>query len=625
MNQLTKKLSAVLQTSLPKKATSVSYAIMKDGVLLAADALGHQGDKDKTPATINCTYNVASVSKIYCTVAVMQLVEQGKVDLDTPIVQYLPRFSMPMDQRHKQITLRHCLSHTSGLPGTQWRGFSVSDVKNCNYYDDVYDYLSKSTLKADPGEYAVYCNDGFTMAEMVVAEVSGIPFDIYCKEYITDPIGAESTRLSALHHENHPLVREYKKPAELLLIQGGAGFTTSMVDLCKFGQLFLTSNAIISEESKKEMAKPQGHTFLPSDDRTELYGLGWDNVAFMEPDFDLGEGVLLKGGNSFQFTTQFIVLPKYNAVLAMSETHDCDLDVNGTLLRLFALALLETEGKNIYTHSQPVPAEIVEKYSGIYLMPSHVVKLDIDGACADASFLHVRGGKDRFYKDLRWNGTRFEGEKGQTFFFEEKGGDTFLMTTLKGRTSASCMKAKEFENTPKAWEDRLGKDYIVINTTANDYIIYEIMTGFRVIKTPECKGLYTLSFSGRSDSGVYGLFEGTVSAVDDNIGRGFLRTPTNGSRDLIDPIFSVENGIEYCEVASYRYQEVSTLPAYAGQGFNDGYRNNGVYTIKEELKELPAIPEGRRIMVMDKDMITVYDSLFSEEYKPVKEGYISLI
>ncbi len=94
---------------------------------------------------------------------------------------------------------------------------------------------------------------------------------------------------------------------------------------------------------------------------------------------------------------------------------------------------------------------------------------------------------------------------------------------------------------------------------------------------------------------------------------------------MIDPIFSVENGIEYCEVASYRYQEVSTLPAYAGQGFNDGYRNNGVYTIKEELKELPAIPEGRRIMVMDKDMITVYDSLFSEEYKPVKEGYISLI
>ena len=51
------------------------------------------------------------------------------------------------------------------------------------------------------------------------------------------------------------------------------------------------------------MAKPQGRTFLKTDERSPLYGLGWDNVQYRDEDYDLGEGVLLKGGNSFQFDT----------------------------------------------------------------------------------------------------------------------------------------------------------------------------------------------------------------------------------------------------------------------------------------------------------------------------------
>ena len=79
MNQaLKEKLSAILGMNLKKDYTSVSYAIMRHGEILAADSLGTQGGEEKKPADTNCTYNVASVSKIYCTVAVMQLVEQGK-------------------------------------------------------------------------------------------------------------------------------------------------------------------------------------------------------------------------------------------------------------------------------------------------------------------------------------------------------------------------------------------------------------------------------------------------------------------------------------------------------------------------------------------------------------------
>ena len=197
MNELTKKLSHVLELGLAKNYTSVSYAFMVGGKLIAADALGTNGNKDNTPSTINDTYNICSVSKVYCSLAAMKCVELGLLDLDKPICEYLPRFKM-LDERYKKITTRQCLSHTSGLPGTQWKGFSVTDVTADNYYDVVYEYMSKSYLKAEPGEYAVYCNDGFTMAEMVIAEVTGMRFAKFCEKFITAPIGAKTTQTSEL-------------------------------------------------------------------------------------------------------------------------------------------------------------------------------------------------------------------------------------------------------------------------------------------------------------------------------------------------------------------------------------------------------------------------------------------
>ena len=110
---MTKRLSEILSLNLDRKHTSVSYAIMIDGKIVAADALGHDGTKEKNPVTLNHTYNVCSISKIFCTVAVMKLVEQGKVELDRPICEYLPQFTM-LDPRYRQITVRHCLNHSSG-------------------------------------------------------------------------------------------------------------------------------------------------------------------------------------------------------------------------------------------------------------------------------------------------------------------------------------------------------------------------------------------------------------------------------------------------------------------------------------------------------------------------------
>ena len=131
-----KRTSDFLSMTLAKDYTSVSYALQVNGELVAADALGWQDQPENVKADTRCTYNVASVSKIYCTAAVMVLVQRGLVDLDTPVVQYVPDFKM-LDDDYKKITVRHLLNHASGLPGTQWKGFSVTAQTERDYYKEV--------------------------------------------------------------------------------------------------------------------------------------------------------------------------------------------------------------------------------------------------------------------------------------------------------------------------------------------------------------------------------------------------------------------------------------------------------------------------------------------------------
>jgi hypothetical protein len=460
---------------------------------------------------------------------------------------------------------------------------------------------------------------------MAVVEVTCQPFSEYCMEHITEPIGAHSTRLSDHRNPAYSLVHKKHFPVEQLLIQGAAGFCTTMPDLCRFGNIFLQENAILSERSKSEMHRLHGRTFLMKDTRTAFYGLGWDHVSYRTPELDLGENVLLKGGNSFQFDSQFLVIPQYQAVLAISETHDCGLEILNLILRLFATAMLE-KGVNIYRRFLPIPQDLRRDYSGIYLTPNAVWDIRMDGAEADIVRTSVDGAKERVFKDLRWNGSEFEGAEQQNFFFEEHGQNRYILTTWKEFSFGLAMKASNYSFSPLEWQKRAGKKYIVCNAQPWDLAIHDIMPGFRVELLSGFTGVFVLAFASRSDSGVYSFFEGCVHATGKDTGSGFINTPTNGSRDLLDPIFSRnENDVEYCAVASYQYRGAATLENYYDQAFPADGAQNGVYIIKRKLKKLPPRPNGRRIMILNEDLVPVYDSLFDEKYQPVSKGYLLLI
>lgn len=467
----------------------------------------------------------------------------------------------------------------------------MSTTSKFDYYSEVLNYLSNSTLKADPGTYSTYCNDGFTLAEMVVSKVRNMPYEDVLKKYITEKIGANSTNTTYTIHSDYPLVSEGKKPKEYFPIQGAGGITTSMIDLCKFGQLFLEPNSIISEKSKALMAKSWGTTFLESDLGAIDFGLGWDLVRHHDPDYDFGDGVLAKGGNSMFFSSRLIIVPKYNAVLALSETHDCGLEVPTTLMRLF----------NTYLEPNTYP-----DHSSIY---AHAFGLQKITTIKSSMVVQDKTEKGWIMSDLlNYSNGKWTNEKGNQIFFE---GD-YLLKTTRNRTVAFAQKAKKQELN-SVWKSRLNKKYIVYDTTFYDIVTNQMLCSVEFNRTED-----TLSLIVHGNKSEPVVSEFPIEVIDDTHAQSYLNTPCNGSRDRIEPYF--EDGKLYC--ASYTYICEDDIEPYNSQLFE---KENQVYKINNTLEVLPTICENHRILVLDANGDLYYDSMDVEEYKPIASGFIILV
>ena len=291
--------------------------------------------------------------------------------------------------------------------------------------------------------------------------------------------------------------------------------------------------------------------------------------------------------------------------------------------------MLEKRGISIYAKHQPVPQSLIDTYDGTYLVPSAVQHTHFYGNSLTITADTTDGkGHRPVAADLKYEDGAFLAENGERYFFREIDGNKYLMHEMRGRTIPAAMKAKDFTPLPEAWMGRMGKRYLVVDQTEQDMVSHELMTGFTVGALPGFTGVAVLAFSSLEDADIYGHFESCVIPVDDQSGRGFLLTPSNGSRDLTDPYFYVRDGVEYCYAASYLYRDADTLPVYRGETFAElpeDRQLNAVYQLTEPLKKLPEVPAGHRLMVLNKEMDPVWDSQVEKEYKEVKEGFISFI
>lgn len=474
----------ILKSAAAAAAAMIVTAVSASAVIIKADET-----IPAAPAEEITMSSIGSVSKMFGTAAAMQLVDEGKLELDAPVTDYLPDFRMD-DSRYKDITIRMLLSHTSGLMGTTGEDFMLFDDIDPAPHDELLSKISKQKLKADPGEFAAYCNDGFTLLELVIEEVSGESFAEYVEKHICDPLGLTYTGTALGRAFRSPYQADVfssyiKLPADYCMASASGGVISTAEELSRFGKSFFTGNTeLISESSKNEMKKKNIDKEYEGG-----FGLGWDTVE--DKDYEAaGVQVVAKGGDlNFQHAS-LVVAPDEDisvSVLTSGGNSGCN--------ELFAKALLDIalEEKGIkveHTAVQPkeLLTEVPEKYlalEDIYADSSSIYRITfpdrkymrVENLCSDITsvneFMYTT--EDSFVlMDGKVESGRAVQAKDQTVLkvTSYNGKDCFVYEQYmdQGILGAMSMDGylymrvgenKVSDEVQKAWEARNGRKYYI--------------------------------------------------------------------------------------------------------------------------------------------------------------------
>lgn len=213
--------------------------VVKDGQVLVAKGYGFADVAKRTPVTPDATlFRPGSVSKLFTWTAVMQLVEQGKLDLDRDVNDYLD-FKVP-PKFGKPITLRNIMTHTPGFEEVIQELFvgRASDLRPIDHY--LREHLPERIFP--PGEVPAYSNYATAMAGYIVQRVSGQPFDDYIEQHIFRPLGMERTTfrqplskaLEPLMSQGYARGSEPAKPFEWVEATPAGSVSATATDMARF-------------------------------------------------------------------------------------------------------------------------------------------------------------------------------------------------------------------------------------------------------------------------------------------------------------------------------------------------------------------------------------------------------
>ncbi|MEX1158783.1 MAG: serine hydrolase [Thermomicrobiales bacterium] len=341
------------------------------------------GDEPMRPEML---VRVASISKVFTATLAMILAEDGAVTLDTPVIEYLPDLRLADAEVQRTITLRHLLSHGSGLHGDFFIDMGQGE-----------DALAKAiagfhTLRQvyRPDELWAYTNSGFHLAGRVLEVRGGKPFDVLMRERIFEPLGMERTCFFAHemlcwpHAVGHapvaPGSREHRVTGQYYprnRLPAG-GIASNARELLRFAAFHMgDGEGVLSAGSLATMREPQ----RKAGNWAHEWGIGWDLRRID------GVQVIAHGGSINGFKSQLTLVPERETALVMLTNSDYGSAANLRFERL----LLEQECGLVEDRPAPIalPAETLARYAGRYTHPDADVTLTVEG---DRLRIVARGG-----------------------------------------------------------------------------------------------------------------------------------------------------------------------------------------------------------------------------------------
>ena len=242
-------------------------------------------DNPDVPTSKDSVYRIASVSKTFTALVIMRLCEEGDLELDKPIINYIPDIQFSNPKANDTMTLRHLLTHTGGMPADDYMHAGSTDESTMN--DVILETLPTLKLSSLPGEGKYqYSTWGYNLIGCVASVVTGKSLSQLVSEYILDPLDMTATTFSYEVASNleQPLSQPHitssgKHKVDKLLINtafnAGAGLYSNTEDMCKFARFFLNGGVsdsgerVLAEEYLKMMTSMQ----IERSD-TSYYGFG---------------------------------------------------------------------------------------------------------------------------------------------------------------------------------------------------------------------------------------------------------------------------------------------------------------------------------------------------------------
>lgn len=344
----------------------VAVGVVSDQKLVWAKGFGFADVAARRPMTAQTKFRIASNSKLFTAIAIMQLREAGKIRLDDPVVQYLPWFkAAPAGDDDGPITIEQLLSHSAGLQrevGDHWSSYKFPTREELQRL-----YADRHAAFA-PAQRWKYSNLGFAIAGLVVEKVSGQSFASYIQANILDPLEMRDTSvdlnvpgLATPYGRRLPDGKREILPFIDARGMGAAtGLTSNVDDLAKFISAQFRRGPrggaqIVSSGSWREMLRVRS----VEENWTNGTGLGFDIKRVKDRTY-IGHG----GGYSGNTTQTLIQLDDKVGVIVLTNTNDSN---PGDI----ANQLMATVGKAVAAAAAPKPATIAwdpawARFAGLY-------------------------------------------------------------------------------------------------------------------------------------------------------------------------------------------------------------------------------------------------------------------
>ena len=244
----------------------LAFAIIQNNEVSYSNGLGVTGVEDyQLPVTPNTLFAIGSISKSFAAATIMRLVEQGVLDLDVPIIEYIDGFEFEDRKNSRKVTLRHLLSHLSGLPaaGRYW-GLRGQDALRKFVWED----LRYHRFMAEPGTVHIYSNTAISCAGYVAEHVTETPYDELVQQLIFDPLEMTRSTFSLAELVTYPVALPHRLSEDGKLevlhrqTDNDMGHASSFcycstLDLAKFAVALLEPEKLLSEKSLQEMFTSQ--------------------------------------------------------------------------------------------------------------------------------------------------------------------------------------------------------------------------------------------------------------------------------------------------------------------------------------------------------------------------------